>query len=557
VHWSSRRLELERELACDERVLAHTGVARPSYASCLLRVGALAAGAPLPPAAALSMASQLRTRVEFLLAARGHAGPRGSRTTVACAVLALAGAALAIGAVPAVNVAVRSTVHDNSSALTAADDPMRSDAADRLRTLLYGYEAFGFHGGVLVVHRGEVLVREGFGMADRAARRRWTPETAFNGGAVAKMLTAAAILKLEEQGRLSVDDRVAHHLGPFPEPKSAVTIHHLLTHTGGLARQWAPIDRTERDDFVEAMRSTPADYPAGRGHRYTDHGHALLAAIIETAGGMSYEQYVRTELLEPAGMNDTRFENEPPTDAPLAVEYAHPAGTDSRIGARPYSWGRRGAMGVITTLDDLLRWHLALQDGRIFSDTTRTRMFAPRVDVGRNTRLAYGWEVGQSSRGTRIRHRLSAWPGNSVELVYDEDEDLFIALVANEPTDWGRPKYIELFNAAFGYQHVVTPAAREFKQHLLDPLTGRYVMDGATIDIRPAGPGTLRIDAQGDNAAALFSAQPTTVIARATGNNVFAILQWSRHRLIELHFDTPDTLAINVSGVRHTATRID
>lgn len=559
MHWSAKQLELERELACDDWVLMRTGAPRRSYASCLLRVGELAASGPGLPAAALSMASQLRVRVESLLASPAPPAVRSGRIALACAVLGLPAAAIATGALPAVSVAVTGHAGANRDNATTASvaDPASAHVAARLRSLLLGYEAFGFHGAALIVHRGRVLLNDGFGMADRAGLRRWTPETAFNGGAVAKMLTAAAILKLEEEGRLRVADRVADHLGPFPAPKSDVTLHHLLTHTGGLARQWAAIDRSERDDFIEAIRQAPADYPAGGGHRYTDHGHALLAAIIETASGMTYEQYVRTALLEPAGLTATHFENEPPPDAPLAVEYVQPAGAESRITNRPYTWGRRGAMGVITTLHDMYRWHLAIEDGRILGAAARSRMFTGWVDAGRPTRLGYGWEVGRSDRGTRIRHRLSAWPGNSVEIVYDLDEDLFIALVANSPADWGRPKYIDLVNASLGLSHLQTPAPRSTKFDKLDQLAGRYANQGATFDFLPAAPGTLRIDAAGTAAAALFGEQPITVIARATGDRSFAVLQWSRHRMIEFRFDSAGAIAITASGVTHTATRID
>jgi CubicO group peptidase (beta-lactamase class C family) len=205
------------------------------------------------------------------------------------------------------------------------------------------------------------------------------------------------------------------------------------------------------------MKGTPADFPAGAGHRYTDHGHALLAAVIEVASGMSYEDYVHSALLEPAGLTNTRFESESPTSAPLAVEYADYAGSASRVGTRPYVWGRRGAMGVITTVEDLWRWHRAIEGGRILGQDARTRMLTGWTATGRPTRIGYGWEVGTSQRGTRIRHRLSAWSTNSVEVVYDEDEDLFIAFAANSPTNWARPKYLEVINAALGLEHLDRP----------------------------------------------------------------------------------------------------
>jgi len=562
VHWAARRIEVERELACDDWALARTGAHPDAYARCLLRVGELAARRGRAPGLALSMASQLRIRVQALLAPRPSGARSRGRVSLGLGAI-LCGVTFGL-VTPGVQ------VQTGADAATAfGDDPTELTGAARLHAALRRYEEYGFHGAVLVARGGRVMLSEGYGLADRGRRIRWTAATAFNGGAVAKMLTSAAILKLEEQGRLRVTDQVADYLGAFPAPKDRATIHHLLTHTAGLAQPWAPIFRTDRDAFVQAMKSTPIDYPPGEGHRYTDLGHALLAAVIEAATGMRYEAYVRTALLEPAGMTNTRFENEPATAAPFAVEYAQAAGAESRVGPRDYLWGRRGAMGIITTLDDLWRWHRALERGAILGPVARARMFTGWVDAGRTTRIGYGWEVGRSDRGTRIRHRLSAWSSNSVEVVYDEDEDLFIALVANAPTNWGRPKYLELLDAALGRPHLMPPEPRDPDAAELDGLWGRYrTASGAGVEVRASGPGEIRLVALGadDEIADLLGGarvrnNGAVVVARAVEGapGEFRLLDWSRHRVLRLRFDggRPSSLVLRggsraLSALRET-----
>ena len=125
------------------------------------------------------------------------------------------------------------------------------------------------------------------------------------------------------------------------------------------------------------------------------------------------------------------------------------------------------------------------------------------------------------------------------------------------PPTGADPSTIDLVNASLGLSHLQTPAPRSTKFDKLDQLAGRYANQGATFDFLPAAPGTLRIDAAGTAAAALFGEQPITVIARATGDRSFAVLQWSRHRMIEFRFDSAGAIAITASGVTHTATRID
>jgi CubicO group peptidase (beta-lactamase class C family) len=539
VHYMARRLDLERELACDDLVMYRTGSSSESYARCLLRVGELAVGGRPPPAGALSMASQLRRRIEVLLDTRPRASQKVFALVAPLPVLVM----LVLAATPGLR-------FDTLPAAVAAPGVpvVHGTVAGNADALFRRFEEYGFHGAVLIAHRGAVVLHEGYGLADRERGTPFTPGTAFNGGAVAKMLTAAAILKLEEQGRLRTTDRVADYLGAFPAPKSDVTIHQLLTHTGGITRLWAPVQRADRAEFVQVMKETPADYPAGAGHRYTDHGHALLAAVIEVASGMSYEDYVHSALLEPAGLTNTRFEAESPTSAPLAVEYADYAGSASRVGMRPYVWGRRGAMGVITTVEDLWRWHRAIEGGRILGQDARTRMLTGWTATGRPTRIGYGWEVGTSQRGTRIRHRLSAWSTNSVEVVYDEDEDLFIAFTANSPTNWARPKYLEVINAALGLEHLDPPAPLPVTRAALLPFEGRYQLpSGGQIDVAADDNGGLMLHTTGADATLAVTGQDfprTTVLARATSERSVAVLQWTRHRIASVRFDA-DTLLVH------------
>lgn len=530
VHLAGRRLDLERELACDNWVLERTRTRCEQYVRSLLTVGEFAVQRRLP-AGALSMAGQLGTRVNVLLTAREAHDSSSVRGGIVFAAAGLLAFVALLGAAPAVhlsNAPVPGILPVNGGGAAPV-----GTIASRAEALLRRYEAYGFHGAVLIAHRGAVVLHDGFGLADRGRGTPFTAGTAFNGGAVAKMLTAAAILKLEEEGRLKVSDRVADHLGAFPPPKSDVTVHHLLVHTGGLSRAWAPVESGDRGAFIEAMKNTPADYPAGSGHRYTDHGHALLAALIEVVSGMTYEDYVRSALLEPAGMNDTRFESEAPDAAPLAAEYIATAGADTRVGGRAYVWGRRGAMGVITTVEDLWRWHVAMENGSILGADTRRRMLTGWTDAGRRTDIGYGWEVGTSERGTSIRHRLSAWNASSVEVVYDEDEDLFVAFAANAPTNWARPKYTELVNAALGRRHLEPPLPVYPKLKALEPLAGRYESAAGAIDVRVEQNGTLLLSAVDSDAAELISGRPdpATVLARATANGSFAILDWADHRL--------------------------
>ena len=111
---------------------------------------------------------------------------------------------------------------------------VRGEAATRLDQHLSRAERVGFSGVVVVGRNGEVILSKAYGLADRAAERRVTPETVFDIGSITKPFTASAVLKLVDEGKLRVTDSIARFFDSVPADKKAITIHHLLTHTSGL-----------------------------------------------------------------------------------------------------------------------------------------------------------------------------------------------------------------------------------------------------------------------------------------------------------------------------------
>jgi CubicO group peptidase (beta-lactamase class C family) len=324
--------------------------------------------------------------------------------------------------------------------LTAVDGGYaRGGPGARLNALFDRMEAAGFSGAVIVAREDVVLLHRGFGEADRRTGAPFRHDTRFNGGAIAKNLTAAAILRLEQQGRLRLDDRVSKYIGPLPGVKAEATLFHLLTHTGGLTPPDQPVYSAQRDAFARGLRAVPADFAPGTSQRHTDIGYSALAAVVEIVSAQSYEQFVRTELLQPAGLRATAFEPDVPYSG-MAVEYASMHDARSEVGRRSYVWGRRGAMGAVTTVEDLYRWHRAVESN-LFNAETRARMFDAHLPNRWRSRTGLGWESRTSDRGTLVHHVLSSWTGNSVELMHDPETGLVIALAINDRVDWTYPRY--------------------------------------------------------------------------------------------------------------------
>src|SRR6185503_6950556 len=161
---------------------------------------------------------------------------------------------------------------------------------------------------VLVAQNGRVLFEKGYGLADVEKHAAATPETKFRIGSITKQFTAAAILKLQEEGKLSVNDKLSKFIPDYPRGNE-VTIHHLLTHTSGihsytskpefLGSVTAP---AKTEDHIQSFKNDPYDFDPGKKWLYNTSGYFLLGYIIEKVSGESYGDFLRRKFFAPLGM---------------------------------------------------------------------------------------------------------------------------------------------------------------------------------------------------------------------------------------------------------------
>src|SRR5215203_2624622 len=187
-------------------------------------------------------------------------------------------------------------------------------------------------GAIAVVRDGKLIYARGFGYADVENKSPVQPDALFRIASVSKTLTSAAIMKLVEEGKLELDDRVAPliaHLTPAPgatvDPRwEQITVRHLLNHTGGWDRNkpnggFDPIDRPEiaaaavnapapasSETLVRYMKGMPLDFDPGAKFAYSNFGYIVLGRVIGRVSGMRYEAFVRARVLEPVGANRTQ-----------------------------------------------------------------------------------------------------------------------------------------------------------------------------------------------------------------------------------------------------------
>lgn len=255
-----------------------------------------------------------------------------------------------------------------------------------------------FSGAALVAKGEKILLREGYGWADLKKTSRVKDDTKFYIASITKQFTAAAILKLEEQSRLSVKDSISKYLKDVPPDKAGITIHHLLTHTSGLAQNYAADGVADRDEAARALLREPLNSSPGEQFRYTNDGYNLLAVIVEIASGQTYESFLRQQLLKPAGMSQTGFwgdtlaKGEQPVAQTLREISQH---------IKSPNWGFRGATGMYSTTGDLYKWHRALSANKVLKKISREKLLTPHVTTPRGG-YGYGWFISETNQGLGV-----------------------------------------------------------------------------------------------------------------------------------------------------------
>lgn len=303
-----------------------------------------------------------------------------------------------------------SAFQDARRAQASADSvPSGPPDVNRVSVYLQQAEALGFTGGVVMSRGGRTILRETYGFADRDGGRPLRSDAVIDIGSITKQFTAAAILRLEETGRLRVTDSISRFFPDAPADKRAITIHQLLTHTSGLPHDAVSRDELlSRDEGVRRIMAASLSGAPGERYAYSNAGYVLLAAIVELASGRGYENYLRDQLWRPAGLRNTG--NLLPRYAPSQFALGYNAAGGSRMPPLQWwiddgpSWSVRGAGYVLSTADDMVRWADALVAGRILSRESRRKLFHPHVHerTRRPSYYGYGWVISAAPDGTCV-----------------------------------------------------------------------------------------------------------------------------------------------------------
>ncbi|MBD3164968.1 serine hydrolase [bacterium] len=300
-----------------------------------------------------------------------------------------------------------------------------------------------FSGTALVARGEEVLFTTAQGRANYRYEVPNRVDTRINIGSINKSFTAVAIAVLVEEGRLAFDDPVAKHIPDYPLPEVAqkVTLHHLLTHTSGIADYWN--DEFERhwhqirtvEELLPYYGEEPLAFEPGEQWSYSNGGFALLGLIIERVSGMDYYDFMRERVYAPAGMVNTDCYELDKAVPNLAFGYLPPEGDGLRR-SNIFLHASKGspAGGGYATVEDFHRFFLALQNGTLVSKEMLQTMITPKAEMGPGHEYGYGFGVNSAAPITWIGHTGGA-PGINAVFHFNPETGWMYAVLAN--TDGG------------------------------------------------------------------------------------------------------------------------
>jgi CubicO group peptidase (beta-lactamase class C family) len=328
---------------------------------------------------------------------------------------------------------------------TTAGGGQPADKSQAIDAFFATYHDAGlFNGTVLVAENGKVILRKGYGSADFEWQIPNTPDTKFRLGSITKQFTAALILQLVNEGRLTIGTKLADVLPYYRKDTGArITIEHLLTHTSGipsytgLPNFMSEVSRNpyEVRAFVEKYCSRDLEFEPGSTFRYNNSGYFILGAIIEQIAGKSYERVLTERIFDPLGMRASGYDTTrtllPRRARGYTQRLAGVINADYLDMSLPYAAG-----SLYSTVDDLYIWDRALYTDKVLPASLKEQMFTPRL-----SNYGFGWMIRKQPIGAAKAERTTIGHGGGINgfstLITRIPEDQHLVVLLNNTATGG------------------------------------------------------------------------------------------------------------------------
>jgi CubicO group peptidase (beta-lactamase class C family) len=302
----------------------------------------------------------------------------------------------------------------------------------------------GFSGVVLVAKKGKVILSKGYGWADRKNKIPNSPETVFNIGSVTKQFTASAILKLVEQGKIKISDKISSYFTQAPIDKREITIHQLLTHTSGISNRTGGFryDEASKEQFLKEFFESELQSKPGTTYQYANANYIILTVILELVSGQTYNSFLKEYLFEPAQMKSTGYKSINFNTELLSHGYYYNRDdekwrdwgtTQQHLPYNNNHWYSIGKGDIHSSIEDLYKWHVALQNNVVL--TTKTREIQETPYVAENDKMTshygYGWAISKSHNDAKIVAHNGSNGLFFADFVRFVDDDVVVIYITN------------------------------------------------------------------------------------------------------------------------------
>jgi CubicO group peptidase (beta-lactamase class C family) len=361
---------------------------------------------------------------------------------------------------------------------SVAAQPRTTALEARVDAFVEPYVKSGNFSGVILIATGDKkLLEKGYGLANREWNIPNAPDTRFHIASVTKSFTAAAILLLEQRGKLKVQDPISKWIPDYPRGNE-ITVHHLLTHTSGIPNVNNFPDYEEKalsahtlPEIISWFKAKPLEFTPGAKYSYSNSNYNLLAFIIEKASGQTYGEFMRANIFVPLNLSATGHDASPAQLIPKRAAGYAPAGANDAENAPFLDWSiKTGNGSLYSTADDLYRWARALTTDALLNADARKRMFTNHVEG-----TGYGWFIRDKAKRFSIAINGRS-PGFSSNLERFPESDTYVVLLSNFYSSITQNMASDLGAIAHGEarQPQLPPVGVKVPIKLLDEYVGKY-----------------------------------------------------------------------------------
>jgi CubicO group peptidase (beta-lactamase class C family) len=363
----------------------------------------------------------------------------------------------------------------------SANDAGASDYESKIDTFLNKkFNADEPGTAVLAIKDGKVIYRKAVGMANMELEVKLDPGMVFRIGSITKQFTAAAIMKLVEEGKIKLDDSITKFLPEFPTNDTVITVHQLLNHTSGIKsytgmKSFFEIMRKDMkvQEIIDLSKNEERDFKPGEKFLYNNSGYIILGAIIEKVSGKNYEEFIQEQFFTPLGMKNSYYGSNARIIPNRAAGYR--ATKEGYLNSRYLSMSLPYAAGsLLSTVDDLWTWTNALHAGKVVSLESFEKMITPtKTTDGETTEYGYGLSFRPTGGFKQIGHG-GGINGFLTQITYLPEKKVFVA-VLNNRLGGTSPSYAAQWIALLlAGKEIKIREAAELDDKTLDKIVGFY-----------------------------------------------------------------------------------